>query len=70
MNMLFIHQVRRPKITQGKEVSFTVGRLCHAGHQRTGVAIKRIGNLWDVEITENGKKMLWQVRREDLTLVN
>jgi hypothetical protein len=70
MNMLFIHQVRRPKITRGKKVSFTVARLCHTGYQRTGVAVKRIGNLWDIEVTEDGKKMLWQVRREDLRLVN
>jgi hypothetical protein len=70
MNMLYIHQVKRPKITVGKKVSFTTGFIAWSKEPRVGVALKRIGSLWDVEVVENGKKMVWQVRREDLYLVH
>lgn len=69
MNKLFIHQVRRPAIRIGYTVSFTCGRLGHAGRIRVGQAIRRIGKVWDVQVVEDQKIMTWQVPREDLQIV-
>lgn len=75
MNMLFIHKVRRPAIHTGDTVSFTCGRAGHDARAqlmvrlRVGQAIRRIGKVWDVQVVEDQKIMIWQVPREDLQIV-